>query len=164
MWPTLFAGILATSAPIVPARPPLKLVVAGCLVDDRMRVLVAQRPAGKSFAGLWEFPGGKLEPCEAPAAGLARELGEELGIDVDPSKLRPLSFSTVDELLMLLYACREWDGVPAGLEDQAIRWVTCSELRDGTLAMPPADVPLIEPIANFVRDEFSARWDRFGSY
>jgi 8-oxo-dGTP diphosphatase len=151
----LFAALTMTGAP-------LKVVVAGCLVDDRMRVLVAQRPAGKSFAGLWEFPGGKLEPAETTQAGLARELGEELGIRVDPSKLRPLSFSTVDELLMLLFACREWDGVPSGLEGQAVRWVTCSELRDGTLEMPPADIPLIEPIANFVRDEFSPRWDRFG--
>ncbi|KAJ1638793.1 NUDIX hydrolase domain-like protein [Pavlovales sp. CCMP2436] len=141
---------------------PLKLVVAACLVADDTRVLIAQRPHGKSLAGMWEFPGGKVEAGETGEQALAREIGEELGIVVRPVDLRPLAFSTaVDEMVLLLFSCRTWTGVPAGLEGQDIRWVVTSDLRDGSLEMPPADLPLIEPVSRFVREEFQARWDRF---
>jgi len=151
-----------TGAVVLPAGKPLKVVVAGCIVDEQMRVLVAQRPPGKSFEGCWEFPGGKVEPGETCEEALARELGEELGIGVTPSDLSPLSFSTLGELLMLLFTCRSWTGSPTGLEGQRVQWVATSALRDGSLEMPPADIPLIEPVTKFVRDEFAPRWDRFG--
>lgn len=141
---------------------PLKVVVAGCLVDAQMRVLIAERPAGKSFAGLWEFPGGKLEAGETCEEALARELAEELGIGIDPKDLAPVSFSTVDELLMVLFACQIWTGEPSGAEGQSIRWVATSALRDGSIKLPPADIPLVDPVTKYVRDAFAPRWDRFG--
>lgn len=142
----------------------LTLVTAVCLIDDRMRVLVARRPPEKRHGGLWEFPGGKLEVGEPPEVGLCRELREELAIDVDPSSVHPVSFSTVavDGLLMLLFSCREWEGTPTGAEGQQVEWVTAAQLRDGTRPMPPADVPLVRPVVQFIKDEFSCRWDRFG--
>jgi 8-oxo-dGTP diphosphatase len=154
----LLSAVLAASPAVSRS---LKVVVAGCIVDEQMRVLVAQRPPGKSFAGMWEFPGGKLEPNETAEVGLVRELREELGIEIRARDLRPLAFSTVGELVMLLFACRSWKGELHGLEGQEVRWVVCSELRDGTLTMPPADLPLIEPVAKFVAEEFSPRWDRY---
>jgi len=121
------------------------LVVACALVDADGRVLVAQRPEGKALAGLWEFPGGKLEPGERPEDSLIRELAEELGIAVKPACLAPLTFAShayeTFHLLMPLYVCRRWEGTPEGREGQAIRWVKPARLRD--LPMPPADIPLI---------------------
>lgn len=127
-------------------------VVAAALFDADDRVLVAQRPAGKSLAGLWEFPGGKIEPGETPEAALARELAEELGITVAESALAPLTFVShayADfHLVMLLYACRHWTGVPHGQQGQPLGWETAGALSG--LPMPPADVPLIAAIKAFV--------------
>ncbi len=123
----------------------LVLVVACALVDADRRVLVTQRPPGKALAGMWEFPGGKLEPGERPEAALVRELAEELGITVEPPCLAPLSFAShaYDDfhLLMPLYVCRRWQGTPTGLEGQALKWLRPARLRD--LEMPPADAPLV---------------------
>jgi len=120
-------------------------VVAVALIDADGRVLLAQRPEGKSLAGLWEFPGGKLEPDETPEAALIRELHEELGIEVETTCLAPLTFAshTYDSfhLLMPLYACRCWQGTPSSREGQALAWVKPQHLRD--YPMPPADLPLI---------------------
>jgi 8-oxo-dGTP diphosphatase len=125
--------------------PRIVLVVACALVDADGRVLVAQRPEGKALAGLWEFPGGKLDPGERPEEGLIRELAEELGIKVKPACLAPLTFASHAyesfHLLMPLYVCRRWEGTPVGREGQAIRWMKPARLRD--LPMPPADAPLI---------------------
>ena len=123
----------------------LLLVVACALFDVDGRVLVAQRPEGKALAGLWEFPGGKVEAGERPEETLIRELDEELGIVVKPACLAPLTFAShaYDDfhLLMPLYVCRRWEGTPAGREGQAVRWMKPARLRD--LPMPPADAPLI---------------------
>ncbi len=106
---------------------------------------MAQRPEGKQLAGLWEFPGGKVEPGERPEETLIRELAEELGITVQEACLAPLTFASHPyehgHLLMPLYICRRWDGVPQSLEGQALKWVRPGRLRD--LPMPPADAPLI---------------------
>ncbi len=123
----------------------LTLVVACALVDADNRVLIGQRPDGKQLAGLWEFPGGKLEPGERPEPALIRELHEELGIDVKEACLAPLTFAShaYDDfhLLMPLYICRRWEGVVAAKEGQALKWVRATKLRD--YPMPPADIPLI---------------------
>lgn len=123
----------------------LLIVVACALIDADNRVLVAQRPEGKAMAGLWEFPGGKLEPNERPEPALIRELHEELGITVKEACLAPLTFASFAypefHLLMPLYICRRWEGMPSSREDQALKWVRPGKLRD--LAMPPADEPLI---------------------
>jgi 8-oxo-dGTP diphosphatase len=121
------------------------LVSAVALIDTDGRVLLAQRPEGKSLAGLWEFPGGKVEPGETPEAALIRELKEELDIDTWSSCLAPLTFAshTYDDfhLLMPLYACRKWQGTVRSLEGQQLAWVKPNQLRD--YPMPPADLPLI---------------------
>ena len=121
------------------------LVSAVALIDADGRVLMAKRPEGKSLAGLWEFPGGKVEDGELPEAALIRELKEELGIDVAESCLAPLTFAShaYDDfhLLMPLYVCRRWKGIPQPMEGQELKWVRANELRK--LPMPPADVPLI---------------------
>ena len=121
------------------------LVSAVALIDRDGRVLLAQRPAGKSMAGLWEFPGGKVEPGETPEVALIRELQEELGIDTWSSCLAPLTFAShgyeTFHLLMPLFACRKWDGIPRAREGQTLKWVRPAELRD--YPMPPADIPLI---------------------
>ena len=121
------------------------LVSAVALIDVDGRVLLAQRPEGKSMAGLWEFPGGKVDPGETPEAALIRELDEELGIDTWKSCLAPLTFAshTYDEfhLLMPLFACRKWQGQPQAREGQTLAWVRPRDMRD--YPMPPADVPLI---------------------
>ena len=121
------------------------LVSAVALIDSDGRVLLAQRPEGKSMAGLWEFPGGKVEPGESPEAALVRELKEELGIDTWQSCLAPLTFASHAypefHLLMPLFACRKWQGVATPREGQTLAWVRPSALRD--YPMPPADVPLI---------------------
>ncbi|MGU3668250.1 (deoxy)nucleoside triphosphate pyrophosphohydrolase [Methylobacterium sp. A49B] len=130
-----------------PGQPALRLllVVAVALVDADGRVLVSERPAGKQLAGLWEFPGGKVEPGERPEGTLIRELAEELGIRVEEPCLAPLTFASHAypdfHLLMPLYVCRRWTGTPRSMEGQALKWVRPRALRD--LAMPPADAPLI---------------------
>jgi len=121
------------------------LVSAVALVDADGRVLLAQRPAGKSMAGLWEFPGGKVNPGETPETALIRELAEELGIDVAASCLAPLTFASYSypdfHLLMPLYVCRKWSGIPVAREGQRLFWVRPAQL--GDYPMPPADKPLI---------------------
>ena len=121
------------------------LVAAVALVDADGRVLLAQRPDGKDMAGLWEFPGGKVEPDERPEETLIRELHEELGIAVKEECLAPLTFASHTyerfHLLMPLYICRRWDGFVQPLEGQALKWVRPQDLR--TYPMPPADEPLI---------------------
>lgn len=123
----------------------LVLVAAVALVDSDGRVLIAQRPEGRAMAGLWEFPGGKIEPGETPETALIRELAEELGIDTWASCLAPLTFAShsYDEfhLLMPLFVCRRWQGTPQPREHQALRWVRAGELR--RYPMPPADLPII---------------------
>jgi len=121
------------------------LVTAVALIDPDGRVLLAQRPEGKSMAGLWEFPGGKVEPGETPEAALIRELDEELGIETWESCLAPLTFASHSyddfHLLMPLFACRKWGGTPTSREGQSLAWVRANKLRE--FPMPPADVPLI---------------------
>ena len=124
---------------------PILMVVAAALIDVDGRVLLAQRPEGKVMAGLWEFPGGKIEAGESPEAALIRELNEELGIDTKESCLAPLTFARHDyddfHLLLMLYACRRWWGVPTQREDNPVIWVKASRL--GDYPMPPADKPLV---------------------
>ena len=123
----------------------LTLVVACALVDADKRVLIAQRPEGKALAGLWEFPGGKVEPGERPEQTLIRELKEELGIVVNEACLAPLTFASHGypdfHLLMPLYVCRRWEGTALPLEGQQLAWVRVNRLRD--YPMPPADEPLV---------------------
>ena len=130
-------------------RPGL-FVVAVALVDAAGRVLVQERPTGKQMAGLWEFPGGKVEPGEMPEAALVRELAEELGITVAADALRPLTFASEPladrHLLLLLYLCRAWDGEPQALDAVALAWHAPSALRG--LAMPPADLPFVDALEN----------------
>jgi len=130
----------------------LLLVVAVALVDSDGRVLIAQRPEGKQLAGLWEFPGGKLEPGERPEEALIRELREELGIEVKASCLAPLTFAShaYDDfhLLMPLYICRRWEGFVTSREGQALKWVKPAKLRD--FPMPPADEPLIPHLQDLI--------------
>jgi 8-oxo-dGTP diphosphatase len=130
----------------------LLLVVSCALVDEDRRVLIAQRPVGKALAGLWEFPGGKLDPGERPEEALIRELKEELGIDVKEACLAPLTFASHAypdfHLLMPLYICRRWEGVVASREGQALKWVRPAKLRD--YPMPPADEPLIPALIDLV--------------
>lgn len=124
---------------------PLVVVVACALIDADGRVLIARRPEGKAMAGLWEFPGGKLEPGERPEDALARELHEELGIRVTHACLAPFVFTSHGydsfHLLMPLYLCRRWEGVITNRHHAALKWVRPSDLRN--YEMPPADIPLI---------------------
>jgi len=121
------------------------LVVAVALVDPDGRVLLARRPQGKAMAGLWEFPGGKVDPGERPEQALIRELKEELGIDTEASCLAPLSFASHSyddfHLLMPLWVCRKWEGIAQPREGQTLKWVRPSDLRN--YPMPAADLPLI---------------------
>ena len=121
------------------------LVVAAALVDRDGRVLLQQRPAGRQMAGLWEFPGGKVDEGELPEAALIRELGEELGIETDAACLAPATFASAalgeKHLLLLLYVCRKWRGEPRPLDASALKWVRPHQMF--SLDMPPADKPLI---------------------
>ena len=123
----------------------LLLVAAVALIDSDGRVLISKRPEGKQLGGLWEFPGGKVEPGERPETALIRELREELTIDVSESCLAPLTFASHAynefHLLMPLFVCRRWTGIVQGAEGQEIKWVPPLKLKD--FPMPPADVPLI---------------------
>jgi 8-oxo-dGTP diphosphatase len=138
---------------IEPAKPlPILTVVAVALVDPDGRVLLARRPEGKPMAGLWEFPGGKIHAGESPEAALIRELSEELGIDVAESCLAPLTFASHRyenfHLLMPLFVCRRWQGMPQPQEGQSLAWVRPSRL--GDYPMPPADKPLIAMIQDLL--------------
>ncbi|MDB5569103.1 MAG: hydrolase [Hyphomicrobiales bacterium] len=128
------------------------LVAAAALIDSDDRVLIAQRPPGKALAGLWEFPGGKVDPGERPEACLIRELAEELDIRVKEDCLAPLTFAShaYDEfhLLMPLWVCRRWEGVVRPLEGQGVKWVRARELRQWP--MPPADAPLIPALIDLL--------------
>ena len=123
----------------------LILVVAAALVDADGRVLIAQRPEGKSMAGLWEFPGGKIEADESPDDALIRELREELGIAVKQACLAPFTFASHSypnfHLLMPLYVCRRWEGIPEPRHHAALKWVRPKDMKD--YPMPAADLPLI---------------------
>lgn len=125
------------------------IVVAAALVGEEGKVLLQQRAPGRHMAGLWEFPGGKIERGETPEAALVRELAEELGIDVEPTALQPLAFASAGNqdrhMLLLLYLCRSWTGTPRALDAAAITWATPSEM--AALPMPPADVPLVKSLA-----------------
>jgi 8-oxo-dGTP diphosphatase len=127
------------------AGKPILLVAACALIDADGRILLAQRPEGKSMAGLWEFPGGKVETGETPEETLIRELHEELGIETKVECLAPLTFASHSyetfHLLMPLYVCRRFQGIPQSREGQALKWVRPRNLRD--YPMPPADEPLI---------------------
>ena len=131
---------------------PLLLVVACALVDRDNRVLVTLRPPGKSMAGMWEFPGGKIESGETPEAALIRELEEELAIKTFASCLAPLNFSSHDypdfHLLMPLFICRKWEGVLQANENQAMKWVRPLDLLK--LTMPPADIPLVHSLIDIL--------------
>jgi 8-oxo-dGTP diphosphatase len=128
---------------------PVTLVVAAALIDPDGRVLIAQRPPGKAMAGLWEFPGGKIEPNETPETALIRELREELGITVKPACLAPFTFASHSyarfHLLMPLYLCRRWEGTPRAREHSAIKWIRPCDLMANREAfpMPEADLPLL---------------------
>jgi 8-oxo-dGTP diphosphatase len=136
---------MSTSTAATAAERPVVLVAAVALVDEDGRVLVACRPAGKAMAGLWEFPGGKVDPGETPEAALIRELAEELDIDVEASCLAPFTFAShayLDfHLLMPLYVCRRWRGIVTAREGQRLAWVRPQELAE--YPMPPADKPLV---------------------
>jgi 8-oxo-dGTP diphosphatase len=131
---------------------PVLLVVAVALIDVDGRVLLSQRPEGKQMSGLWEFPGGKIEEGESPEAALTRELKEELGIDIGESCLAPFSFAShvYDDfhLLMPLYLCRVWRGVPSPKEQQKLKWVKLEKFSE--YPMPPADLPLVAMLKEFL--------------
>jgi len=131
---------------------PRLLVSAVALIDADGRVLLAQRPEGKAMAGLWEFPGGKIEADETPEDALIRELHEELGISTVTSCLAPLAFASHDypenHLILLLYACRRWQGEPVHQEGGQVAWVRAPRLRD--YPMPPADLPLISMLQDWL--------------
>jgi len=128
------------------------LVAACALIDTDGRVLIAERPVGRSMAGLWEFPGGKVEAGETPEATLIRELKEELGITVKEECLAPLTFASHAypdfHLLMPLYVCRRWKGIVAPQEGQTLAWVRPNRLKD--YPMPPADIPLIAHLSSLI--------------
>ena len=138
------------TAPLPPL--PLLLVAAVAMVDVDGRVLIAQRPAGKAMAGLWEFPGGKVAEGETPEAALVRELREELGVDITESCLAPFTFAShryaEAHLVMPLYLCRVWKGTPTPLESQVLRWLRPQAMT--ALPMPPADAPLVAMLRDFL--------------
>lgn len=131
---------------------PVVLVAAIALIDSKGRVLIAQRPEGKSMAGLWEFPGGKVEAGEIPEAALIREVKEELGADITAACLAPFAFASHTyekfHLLMPLYLCRKWEGLLEPREGQVLKWAEVRTLKD--YPMPPADIPLIAMLRDFL--------------
>ena len=146
------------STPTIEVRSTMLLVSAAALIDIDGRVLLAQRPTGKFMAGLWEFPGGKIEANETPEAALIRELHEELGIDTSQSCLAPLSFAShhydariegyAFHLIMMLCVCRRWKGRPHPIEGGALKWVWPQQLRN--YQMPAADIPLISALQDLL--------------
>jgi 8-oxo-dGTP diphosphatase len=132
--------------------PRLLLVAACALIDADKRVLIAQRPEGKPMAGLWEFPGGKVEPGETPEDAVIREFREELSVKITKPCLAPLTFASHDygefHILLPLFVCRRWEGAPQPQETQQIKWVRVNRLRD--FAMPAADEPLISHLADLL--------------
>jgi 8-oxo-dGTP diphosphatase len=134
----------------------LLLVAACALIDAQKRVLIARRPQGRSLAGLWEFPGGKVEVGEGPEQAIVRELREELRLTIELSCLKPLTFASHAypdfHLLMPLFVCHEWNGLPFPLEGQEIAWVEVAELLrpDSHFPMPPADPPLLPPLRKYL--------------
>lgn len=142
---------MTESKPTTSAKPTV-LVAAVALIDRDGRVLIAQRPPGKSMAGLWEFPGGKIDPGETPEQALVRELAEELGIETEEACLGPFTFASHSyekfHLLMPLYLCRVWKGIPTPREGQVLKWVEPKKL--GDYPMPPADVPLVVMLRDFL--------------
>ncbi|WP_267432601.1 (deoxy)nucleoside triphosphate pyrophosphohydrolase [Sphingomonas sp. GM_Shp_1] len=149
----------AEAEPIVPT--PLFPVVAAALVDEAGRVLLQQRPAGKTLAGLWEFPGGKIEAGESSEAALIRELHEELAIMVEPAALEPAGFATEPlpgrHLMLLLYVVRHWSGTPVALEADGLIW--CEPAAMDAWPMPPADVPLVRQLRAYLADRTSCVGD-----
>jgi len=143
-------GVSANPAdPAAPVMPPAAiLVVAVALLDDRGRVCLQQRPYGKRHGGLWEFPGGKVEPGEHPEAALRREIDEELGVVVAPDDLSPCGFAASPGLVILLYACRRWHGEVACLEGESLDWFDPAAVPQ--LAMPPLDYPLAAQLQNLL--------------
>jgi 8-oxo-dGTP diphosphatase len=135
------------SPTVVPAA--LVPVVAVALVRADGRVLLQQRPAGKAHAGLWEFPGGKVEPGETPERAAVREIAEELGLSIAPGALMPLTFAADAAILILLYTCRQWHGEPQALDAEAIAWCTPQDFP--ALPMPPLDQPLAEALKNTIQ-------------
>jgi 8-oxo-dGTP diphosphatase len=133
-------------------KPTILLVVAAALINERSQILLQLRPEGRSMAGLWEFPGGKVEATETPQQALIRELKEELGIEVSPDSLMPITFASEplanQNLLLLLFACKTWVGEPMALESPEIAWVSLQEMR--SRPMPPADAPFIEALNNCI--------------
>ncbi len=131
---------------------PILLVVACALVDADRRVLIAQRPEDKNMGGLWEFPGGKVEPNESPEQAIIRELKEELNVDTKEACLAPLTFASFSyekfHLLMPLYVCRKWQGTPVANEHSALKWVRPQRMRD--YPMPPADEPLVAHLCDLL--------------
>ena len=134
------------------AAGPILLVVAAALIDSRGRALLQQRAPHRSMPGLWEFPGGKVEPGETPEQALVREIEEELGVGLAPEALIPLSFASEalggGHLVLLLYGAREWRGEPQALDASAIKWATVDDMR--ALPMPPADAPLVDALEAFL--------------
>ena len=143
---------MADPSPLEAQRPRVVLVVAVALIDPDGRILMTKRPEGKTMAGLWEFPGGKMEAGETPEAALIRELKEELGLEVNEACLAPLTFASHAypelHLLMPLYVCRNWAGVPVPREGQELKWVGPRDMR--ALPMPPADAPLVSHLMDLL--------------
>jgi 8-oxo-dGTP diphosphatase len=132
--------------------PTIMLVVAAALINEQSQILLQMRPEGRSMAGLWEFPGGKVEDNELPKIALIRELEEELGVVIDPDSLAPITFASEPlgekHLLLLLYLCRAWQGEPTALESPQIMWCSIDDMR--TLPMPPADGPFIDALEKWL--------------
>ncbi len=133
--------------------PTMLFVVAAALTNQEDEILLQRRPKGRSMAGLWEFPGGKVETGESPESAIIREIKEELGVDIESENLIPLTFASEDldgrHLLLLLYICRRWNGEPQPLESPEIAWVKTDDMRD--LKMPPADAPFIDALERYLQ-------------